>query len=155
MPSRRYGGQTLLVDVTALTLVGIGFLAVDVTSGHEPKVPGLAAMVLGGAVYLFGSPIVHGLHGNGGRATGSLGMRIGFPLLGAAIGAALSAAARGKLAPSRLPLRWELAEPWGSFRRSLSMQSFSRLNLRLRIPGRPRLSSGSCRCVARWVMASR
>jgi len=88
LPPKRYGGQTFLVDILALATAGAGFLSANVTSGN-PSGPGIALLVLGSATYLLGSPIVHGLHRNGGRAAGSLGMRVGFPLLGGLIGATL------------------------------------------------------------------
>jgi hypothetical protein len=71
-----YGWQIILVDLTSVALVvkGLG-------SGSAP-VAGL-----GGVALVLGGPIVHGVHGRPGAFAGSLGLRVGLPLLGAAIGA--------------------------------------------------------------------
>jgi hypothetical protein len=78
-----YGGQTLAVDLAALAL-GAGARLV-VGDGSWRAFP----YMLGGAAYLFGGPIVHGLHGQGGRAAGSFGMRIALPAFGALAGVAV------------------------------------------------------------------
>jgi hypothetical protein len=73
---RWYGGYTLGVDGASLL--------VFLVAGSSDSA-GLGT--LGVAGYVFGGPIVHAVHGNGGRALGSLGLRIGLPLVGAAVGA--------------------------------------------------------------------
>ena len=80
-----YGWQTLTTDAAALTLVIVGG-ALD-----EP-------LLLGGsfATYVLGGPIVHATHGNWGRATLSLGARVGVPLLGIATGVGLEDCSGGE-----------------------------------------------------------
>ena len=46
--------------------------------------------------YLFGGPIVHAVHGNGGRALASLAMRGGLPVLGFMLGAGASQGCSGE-----------------------------------------------------------
>lgn len=46
-----------------------------------------ALVGLGVLGYAIGAPIVHGAHGRGGAALGSLALRVGLPIAGAAIGA--------------------------------------------------------------------
>jgi hypothetical protein len=76
-----YGWQTLASDGAALTLiVGGGVLASQVEQGGY-------VVAMGGLVYLVGAPVVHFTHERAGAGLGSLGMRAGLPLLGAAIGA--------------------------------------------------------------------
>jgi hypothetical protein len=67
-----YGWQNLGMDAASLGL----FFAGAYYDGDGATALGLAG--LGG--YLFGSPVVHALHGHTGRAAGSLAMRVGVPL---------------------------------------------------------------------------
>jgi hypothetical protein len=72
---RWYGWQTLLADGAAIS-IGVAAIAADT--------PGLFA---GSAVaYLLAPPMIHLHHARGGAAGGSLGLRLGGPLLGAVIG---------------------------------------------------------------------
>jgi hypothetical protein len=69
-----YGWQNLGVDAASIALF---FASID--SGDDPA----AATVAYGSVALmfFGSPTVHALHGNLGRAGQSLALRFGLPLV--------------------------------------------------------------------------
>ncbi len=74
--TRFYGWQNILVGELGLAAAfGGAFLGEG-----EPA-------ALGGLVYLFGGPIIHGVHGGGmGKVFASLGGNVGFPLLGALAG---------------------------------------------------------------------
>lgn len=67
-----YGWQTILSDSAALGMAG---------SAPFTKSIGTALGSLG--VYVLMPPLVHVLHGHGGRAERSLAMRLGFPVAGA------------------------------------------------------------------------
>ncbi len=73
-----YGLHTLAVDGLALGLV---VMAVTTESSAFGT---LAAMS-----YVLGGPLVHNAHGQTGKAFGSLGIRVGAPVVGAGIGMAL------------------------------------------------------------------
>jgi hypothetical protein len=75
--TRWYGWQILLVDAGVITA---GLAMSDEDSELAGKLT-LAGLVLSG-------PIVHGLNGHGGRALGSLGLRVAFPTAGLMLGAA-------------------------------------------------------------------
>jgi len=76
---RWYGGQVILAEVASILLVPAGAAA---NSGSLAAV-GLLGMAL--------SPgIVHGIHGNGGRGFGSIGLHVGLGVAGAFAGAALT-----------------------------------------------------------------
>ena len=72
-----YGGQTLAVD-------GVSF-------GMLFAVP-----VLGGFGYLFGGPVVHAVHGQGGVGAGSFLLRVGMPVMGAFLGCAIQGDSSGE-----------------------------------------------------------
>jgi hypothetical protein len=74
---RWYGWQTLATDGAALTA-----LVLSASTDQD----GSALLGLGLAAYVLGGPIVHMAHDRAGVGAGSLGMRIGAPLLGGAIG---------------------------------------------------------------------
>lgn len=87
--SRWYGWQTLLSDSAALTLLfAVG--AVDLGDGAGKFVGASLGM------YLTGGPVIHATHGNWGRAAGSLGLRVGAPLLGGALGSSLEECSSGE-----------------------------------------------------------
>lgn len=69
-----YGWQTLLVDASAIALL-LGGLAAN---APPAEVGGLV-------VYPTGAPVIHGVHQNWGRMVGSLGLRLGLPLVVALI----------------------------------------------------------------------
>lgn len=69
--TRWYGWQVLLADVVGGALSSAGALANE--SG---------LVIAGGAVQLVGPPTIHWLHGRVGAGFGSLGLRVGGPLLG-------------------------------------------------------------------------
>lgn len=72
-----YGYQTASADATAGALTALSF---QTNSG--------AASWAAIGVYLLGAPLVHAAHQRPLAALGSLGLRIGVPLLAAAVGAA-------------------------------------------------------------------
>ena len=79
-----YGSQTLAEDgaAAALTSVAMVRLLTDdnyVTRHFEG--PSVTGLWIGTAVFALGTPIVHAAHGHVGRAFGSLGLRIGLPLV--------------------------------------------------------------------------
>jgi hypothetical protein len=74
----------LATDAAALTFV-IGGAALQ----NQASMP---VVYTGVAAYALGAPMVHVAHEQPERALGSLGMRLGFPVLGAALGYGLTAA---------------------------------------------------------------
>jgi len=82
VPKVWYGWQTLLVDLAAGAAVAGG-----ANSFYSSGV-GVGIAALGILTYVVGPPIVHAAHHEGGRALGSLGLRIGVPLAGAGLGSA-------------------------------------------------------------------
>lgn len=81
-----YGGQTLAADGVALLLVVAG-AALAGSSGSGGSAGGAVA-ILGLATYVLGGPIVHFAHRNVNGGFGSLGLRVGVPIVGGAIGCA-------------------------------------------------------------------
>ncbi len=79
--SRWYGWQVLLADVVGGTLAGIG-TAADVR----------ALLIVGGVIQIAGPPTVHWAHGRVGAGFGSVGLRIGGPLLGGLAAAGIQTA---------------------------------------------------------------
>lgn len=80
-----YGWQTLLVDLSWIAVSGAG-----AAKGSS----GLVALGLLG--YPIGVPVVHGLHGKGGRAASSFALRLGLPLLAGMVGAGIGSAGESK-----------------------------------------------------------
>lgn len=86
-PKRRwYGGETLASDGVSAALVIAGVLSASGSRNSES-----ATVVLAGAGFLgfaLGPPIIHAIHGHGGKAAASLGLRVASTLLlfGGAIG---------------------------------------------------------------------
>lgn len=73
-----YGWQNILVGELGLgAAIGGAFLGAG-----EPG-------AIGGLVYLFGGPAIHGAHGSLAKVFGSLGGNVGFPLVGALTGFAI------------------------------------------------------------------
>jgi hypothetical protein len=72
-----YGYQTVSADATAAALTALSF---QTNSG--------AASWAAIGVYLLGAPVVHAAHQRPLAALGSLGLRIGLPLLASSVGAA-------------------------------------------------------------------
>lgn len=79
-----YGWQNLIVDAASITVLAIG-----VGQGTD----GSGLRVAGGLGYVFGSPIVHWVHGNIGPGFGSLGMRVLLPPIGLVVGIIVGAIA--------------------------------------------------------------
>jgi hypothetical protein len=78
--TRWYGWQILAIDAAAL--------GVAAASDGEGAELALTSLVLSG-------PLVHAFHGHGGRALGSLGLRLGAPIAGAYAMAAMCEAGGG------------------------------------------------------------
>jgi hypothetical protein len=76
-----YGEQLVVMDLAA---VAAGLLGIAGTRNGQSI--GVAFLLLGGATYLIGPPIVHGVNGSGpGTILGSFGLRLGAPLLVTAV----------------------------------------------------------------------
>lgn len=80
MSKHWYGWQTLSLDAAAL---GLGVVSFATHDGHETAGAVLAWTAL--STYAFGAPAVHLLRGHDGKALGSLGLRVGVPVLAASI----------------------------------------------------------------------
>lgn len=80
--TRWYGWQTVIVDGASVALL---------FPAAASKNAGLQSTLLTASVggYFLGAPFVHALHGSPGRALGSLGLRVGAPLVGIALGSSL------------------------------------------------------------------
>jgi hypothetical protein len=81
-----YGYETIAADATAGALTALSF---QTNSG--PASWGAIG------VYVLGAPIVHAAHGRPLAALGSLGLRIGLPLLASAVGAATADCSSGRV----------------------------------------------------------
>jgi hypothetical protein len=84
---RWYGWQTLVADLAIQAGGGVAYgigLAGDASDGVKNAI---SLSALGGWVVV--SPIVHALHGHGGKAVGSAALRIGVPLVTGAAGATI------------------------------------------------------------------
>lgn len=79
-----YGWQILLADGGGQTLA----FALGVTLANYREA-GMIAGATGLATYALGGPSVHFAHGNVGKGFGSLGLRVGLPVVGVAAGVAL------------------------------------------------------------------
>jgi len=77
-----YRWQLVAADAAA-----VGSLALALRDGNRGNDWG----TLGLATYALGPPIVHAANGHGGRALGSLTLRVGLPLIGGLVGASLDA----------------------------------------------------------------
>jgi hypothetical protein len=73
-----YGWQTLIADGASAVVLTGGLVSWTV----EPTVIGYAG-------FLFGTPVVHAIHGNYGRMLGSFGLRLLLPAVAGGIGAAV------------------------------------------------------------------
>jgi hypothetical protein len=71
-----YGAQILAIDGTALAMATLGF-------GQEES----SLSTVGVIGFLVATPIVHAAHGKGGRAWGSVGLRLALPAGGAIVSA--------------------------------------------------------------------
>jgi hypothetical protein len=84
-PERWYGWQTLAADGGAVFLFLSSLALLD--GGDDGASTVVAWTSLG--VYVLGGPVVHGFHGHAGKAAGSLGIRVGAPLVGGILGAGI------------------------------------------------------------------
>ena len=82
--SHWYGWQTLATDGASVV---VALLGVAVSDGSERLGQGMGYTALLG--YALGGPVVHAVHGNPGRAIGSLALRGGLPLAAGYAGSAL------------------------------------------------------------------
>lgn len=80
----RYGLEILLADGLALAVAGASI---------KFEQPGFALAGLG--TYLIAPPVVHAIHGQGGRAAASFGLRVGAPAVGMLTGMAIAGAFDG------------------------------------------------------------
>jgi hypothetical protein len=97
-PARRwYGLPTLVIDVSAVTL-----LAAGATRSKDALGPLSMALGIGG--YLVGGPIVHASHGNWGRGAASVLLRAGLPLATAIVGGGSCSQDSGRCAEELLQL---------------------------------------------------
>jgi hypothetical protein len=71
--SEWYGWQTLIIDGVAVASLPLAYYSPPVIIGSL-------------TAYTLGPPIVHLAHGKVGTAFGSLGLRVGMPLVGAFVG---------------------------------------------------------------------
>jgi hypothetical protein len=85
-----YGYQTLASDGLALGAMFLGSAIAASSEGSGNGAGGVGAVLAGAGVltYMGGGAVVHGFHGRTGAAVASVGMRVGLPFLGGAIGAA-------------------------------------------------------------------
>lgn len=86
LKKRWYGWQTLSVDAAAL---GLGIL-VGVATASDSRRVSTAGVLTPLLPSVFGSPIVHYLHGRAGTGLASFGLRLGIPAAGALLGATLA-----------------------------------------------------------------
>ena len=84
---RWYGWQTLLTDAGAITLT----IVLTANADERDDVAVIGAFVIGASTFALGAPIVHGAHGNWGKAGVSVALRLGLSLIGGAIGAGIGA----------------------------------------------------------------
>jgi hypothetical protein len=83
-----YVWQTMASDLTAISLLAL-------SSGIENKHKNAStlAALAGVGFYVFGAPLVHAANGQVGKGFGSLGLRVGAPVVGVLGGLATGAAA--------------------------------------------------------------
>jgi hypothetical protein len=89
--THRYGSTIALVDGLSFgaMLVGAIMFASGINSGEDNEddaATGALLMIGGMAGYALGGPIVHGTKGNRSGAWTSFALRLGLPMVGAAIG---------------------------------------------------------------------
>jgi hypothetical protein len=86
-PTHWYGWQILASDAASLLVATVGTRA-EGSASHYSAFGGLLG-------YAAAPPLIHLLHDQGQRALGSVGMRLGFPVAGAAIGVVASSGCVG------------------------------------------------------------
>jgi hypothetical protein len=82
---RWYGWQTLATDAAAIAMAS----SVPLTHENTSRTYEGAVIVMTATTYLLGGPVVHVAHDKVGTGAGSLGLRVGCPLLLGAAGYAL------------------------------------------------------------------
>jgi hypothetical protein len=96
-PTSWYGWQPLLSDAGAVGLWSLAALFDDAkyTSGarRADQIASTATLILGFTAYGLGSPAIHLAHGQLDNVWKSLGLRLGLPVTGAMLGAAVGFAA--------------------------------------------------------------
>jgi hypothetical protein len=94
-----YVWQTMASDLTAISLLA---LSSGIENKHENA--STLAAVVGVGFYALGAPLVHAANGQVGKGFGSLGLRLGAPLVGVLGGLATGAAScPGEPRPDELP----------------------------------------------------
>ena len=95
-PTHWYGGQTLLADAAALTLFTVAELQIASQGGDQSKCPACSALYVATfTTYLAAAPIVHVVHGRSGTALADFALRLGLPVGGGLLGAALASGQGG------------------------------------------------------------
>ncbi len=100
-----YGWQTLLADTFGVGLLAAGIAASD--PGHDDTFHrhGTVLAPVGMAAFVLAAPSVHGiLHQQTRQALGSLGLRLGAPLVGGALGLAAVGAVCGPQSSEACPV---------------------------------------------------
>jgi hypothetical protein len=82
-----YGWQTMASDLTAISLLAL-------SSGIQDEHQNASTLALSAGLgfYVLGAPLVHAANGQTGKGVGSLGLRVGAPLVGLLGGLATGAA---------------------------------------------------------------
>lgn len=83
---RWYGWQTLATDGVA---IGLSVLSLSTVETRNSSASSVFAVV-SASTFLCGAPVVHFAHGHVGKGFGSLGLRLGLPVGGALIAAAIA-----------------------------------------------------------------
>lgn len=83
---RWYGYQTLATDAASVALLGLAIAADDNGTAQT------GFLVASGATYAIAPGVVHGVHGNPGRAVGDVAIRVFAPVVTTGVGALLGVA---------------------------------------------------------------
>jgi hypothetical protein len=87
--SHWYGWQTLSTDGAAIGVLVLAGSLIHHDDTDSQRAVADSVLVLSAATYALGGPIVHAAHQQWGTAGASAGLRIGLPLTGILVGAAL------------------------------------------------------------------
>jgi hypothetical protein len=92
-PERWYGWQVAVADALSVGLIAAGLAVAGSADESDSAIArtGVVLSSLGFVAYLGGAPVLHGVHERPAlRALGSLGLRVGLPLVGVGLGTALA-----------------------------------------------------------------
>jgi hypothetical protein len=92
-PERWYGWQVVIADGLSIGLLGAGLAVASSTDGSDSGGASISNMLFSLALfgYLGGAPVLHAFHERPAmRVVGSLGLRVGLPLVGAGLGLAIA-----------------------------------------------------------------